>query len=587
MPQMMGAAGHVPARVALAAAVFVALVAGAARLVQEPPIALESGPVMAPGEPARTPGAAGGAARGLTLTSVQVNRDANGMNVLGDAANEPSIAIDPTAPNRMAVGWRQFDTITSNVRQAGYSYSVDGGRTWAPKQVIEPGLFRTDPVLRSSADGTFHYSSLLVVGGVTFSTDLFTSTDGGATWPIKNFSFGGDKQWVAVDRSGGPGQGHVHQGWNTAGNQYFPAQFSRSVTGGSAWEQPVPYDPNSAGAARPVFGQVEVGPDGAVYVAGSNNSSNAATFWVVKSQSAQMAQSPVAFEQIVQVSMGGNLRLSQMPNPSGLMGQVNISIDSSGGPTHGNVYVLCSVDPPGSDPADVHLIRSTDGGVTWSPPVRVNDDPAGNNAWQWFGTMSVAPNGRIDVVWNDTRGSGAANISQLFSSHSDDAGMTWSPNVSMSPPFDSHLGWPQQNKLGDYYDMHSDLLGADLIWAATFNGEQDVYFLRIGPSDCNGNGVDDEVELGGPGAEDCDGNGIPDSCDIAAGLAPDDDGDGVPDGCARPCADVDGNGTVDVQDLVLVILAWGPCAACPEDLNGDGVVNVEDLVAIVLSFGPC
>src|SRR2546427_8312797 len=50
---------------------------------------------------------------------------------------------------------------------------------------------------------------------------------------------------------------------------------------------------------------------------------------------------------------------------------------------------------------------------------RVNDDP-GNHAYQWFGTMSVAPNGRIDAVWNDTRGSGDKTKSALFYSYSND-----------------------------------------------------------------------------------------------------------------------------------------------------------------------
>jgi hypothetical protein len=62
--------------------------------------------------------------------SIQVNVDAAGYNIVGDAANEPSIAVDPTAPNRMAIGWRQFDTVVSNFRQAGVGYSSDGGRSW-------------------------------------------------------------------------------------------------------------------------------------------------------------------------------------------------------------------------------------------------------------------------------------------------------------------------------------------------------------------------------------------------------------------------------------------------------------------------
>src|SRR5262249_12419689 len=123
--------------------------------------------------------------------------------------------------------------------------------------------------------------------------------------------------------------------------------------------------------------------------------------------------------------------------------------------------------------------RSTDGGQTWSSPVRVNDDPRGDGAFQWFGTMSVAPNGRIDVVWNDTRGSADSTQSALYYAYSTDGGTTWSPNQQASPVWNSTLGWPRQKKIGDYYHMISHDDGADLAWAATFNGEQDVYYLRI------------------------------------------------------------------------------------------------------------
>ena len=48
-------------------------------------------------------------------TSYQVNVNAAGQNIAGDAANEPSMCIDPTNLNRMAVGWRQFDTTNSSL----------------------------------------------------------------------------------------------------------------------------------------------------------------------------------------------------------------------------------------------------------------------------------------------------------------------------------------------------------------------------------------------------------------------------------------------------------------------------------------
>src|SRR5678816_4784044 len=54
--------------------------------------------------------------------SRQVNVNASGQNIAGDAANEPSMCIDPSNTNRMAIGWRQFDTVTSNFRQGGWAY---------------------------------------------------------------------------------------------------------------------------------------------------------------------------------------------------------------------------------------------------------------------------------------------------------------------------------------------------------------------------------------------------------------------------------------------------------------------------------
>src|SRR5207302_1417125 len=90
---------------------------------------------------ARGPGGPGPA------VSVQVNVNGNGMNILGDAANEPSTSVDPIDPRRIVIGWRQFDNVASNFRQAGRASSRDGGRTWIPAPVLEPGVFRSDPCL--------------------------------------------------------------------------------------------------------------------------------------------------------------------------------------------------------------------------------------------------------------------------------------------------------------------------------------------------------------------------------------------------------------------------------------------------------
>ena len=95
------------------------------------------------------------------FTSYQVNVDANGNNIVGDAANECSISVDPTNRNKMAIGWRQFNSVLSNFRQGGWGYTTDGGFHWTFPGVLQNNVFRSDPVTDSDETGTFFYLSLL------------------------------------------------------------------------------------------------------------------------------------------------------------------------------------------------------------------------------------------------------------------------------------------------------------------------------------------------------------------------------------------------------------------------------------------
>jgi hypothetical protein len=52
-------------------------------------------------------------------------------------------------------------------------------------------------------------------------------------------------------------------------------------------------------------------------------------------------------------------------------------------------------------------------------------------------------------------------------------------------------------------------------------------------------------------------------------------------------ADVDDNGSIDVDDLIAVILDWGLCATCAADIDGNGRVDVDDLIAVILGWGVC
>src|SRR5437764_3720137 len=55
----------------------------------------------------------------------------------------------------------------------------------------------------------------------------------------------------------------------------------------------------------------------------------------------------------------------------------------------------------GSDPADVYYIRSTDGGFTFSAPLKLNTDSTARPNWQ--PNLSVSPAGPLFSVWYDAR----------------------------------------------------------------------------------------------------------------------------------------------------------------------------------------
>ncbi|TSA26269.1 MAG: T9SS C-terminal target domain-containing protein [Bacteroidetes bacterium] len=409
-----------------------------------------------------------------SVFTTQVNVDEYGNNIPDDAANEPSIAIDPTNPDVMVIGWRQFDNIGSNFRQAGYGYTTDGGQSWTFPGVIDPGVFRSDPVLDANADGKVFYNSL-TSDGYSYTCKVFRSDDGGAQWDDGVNARGGDKQWMVIDRTEGIGAGNIYSFWTAYYSSCYPGFFTRSTNGGDFYQ-------NCVGVAgSPYWGTMAVGPDGELYIVGVGEDEGVV---VAKSTTAQNPPSVVSWDLAEQVFLDGHLTGWSPINPEGIMGQADIGVDGSDGPGRGNVYVLASVERPlAGDPADVMFSKSTDGGLNWSLfPVRINDDPE-NDHYQWFGTMSVAPDGRIDVVWLDTRDAPTGSyLSALYYSYSTDEGETWSTNERLSELFDPHVGWPQQQKMGDYFDMRSDETGAHLAWANTLNGEQDVYYSHITPT---------------------------------------------------------------------------------------------------------
>jgi hypothetical protein len=133
-------------------------------------------------------------------------------------------------------------------------------------------------------------------------------------------------------------------------------------------------------------------------------------------------------------------------------GTGRIAWSAEGGP-QGTVHIVSQgTDRPTiNNESDVIYRQSTDGGKTFSPPKVINDDNPKDLFGQYIPNISVAPNGRLDVAWWDTRSDPGIRGNDVYYSSSVDDGKTWSKNMRVTDrTVDRKLGvW------GNNFDMSS------------------------------------------------------------------------------------------------------------------------------------
>jgi hypothetical protein len=132
---------------------------------------------------------------------------------------------------------------------------------------------------------------------------------------------------------------------------------------------------------------------------------------------------------------------------------------SPGGGPQGTLHIVSQVNPSVtpqntsgiSAVADVAYKRSTDGGKTWSEPKILSDDDPKDMYVSVIPMISVAPNGRVDVAFWDTRSDPGTRGNDVYYTYSNDDGKTWSKNLRITDKtIDRKLGvW------GNNFDMSS------------------------------------------------------------------------------------------------------------------------------------
>lgn len=342
---------------------------------------------------------------------------------------EPSIAIDPTDPLIMAAG-----TILSD-----YYYSKDGGKTWKSKTLKSPYGVYGDPVLMFDKEGRLYYFHLSNYSKgewldriVCQTADKVNGkfTDGSHTKP--NGKKAQDKHWVAYDPDGST----VYMTW-TEFDEYESEKpedssrivFSKSFDRGETWSDPIQisyYNGDCLDNDNTVEGAVPaIGPNGELYVVWTGPKG------LVFQKSLDGGITWLEREELIATHYGGwTLKIPGIYRANGLP---ILHCDRSEGPNSGTLYLNWCDQKEGSNDTDVWLMKSTDGGKTWSDRIRVNQDAPGKH--QFFTWMSVDQStGYLYFVYYDRR-EYDDNSTDVYAAVSRDGGETFQELKLTETPF--------------------------------------------------------------------------------------------------------------------------------------------------------
>jgi hypothetical protein len=384
------------------------------------------------------------------LAPVAFNREAENMS-----------AVNPTNPKNIVVVWRQdqgnFNAGASSLGIAGAA-TFDSGVTW--KEFVIPGVSlvsgghfqcATDPWVSFGPTGICYVSSLpfdLSGPGFAGDIDVNISRDGGLTWsaPITvrhdtDPNFFNDKDAIAADPFNpnlvyavwdrgnfADGSGHRH---SSAFNGYKqPGLFARSIDGGQTW-QPTQtiYD---AGANSSTFDhQLVVRPDGTLFDFFDENVTNN-SLGGPQANYLSFLESPDHGQTWLP---GGhaNRAAAMLPvvttdpntgQPLVGNGSPNV-FDAVVDPHNGNLYAVWQdARFSGGQYNSIAFTMSTDGGTTWSVPVKINKTPTtvpGIDQQAWRPAIAVAADGSVAVTYYDFRNNvpGGPTLTDYWLVHAD------------------------------------------------------------------------------------------------------------------------------------------------------------------------
>jgi len=408
----------------------------------------------------------------LDIKSVpQDSPDVAVTNAGNTTQSENSIFADPMNNEHVlnsnnSTNWD--GSTVSGLYGADYFHTDNTGSTWSGSISGAGGSNSGDPAAVIGRNGRRFIGFIYDQGQAVAYSDNginWTRVVAGTVatwWPLNML----DKNHLWIDNSSSSSyEGNLYSGWTRF--ELFSSddghvQIARSVNNGTSWLSPVNIS-SSLPAPNDLNQGVNIstGPNGEVYAV-----------WAVYENTNVLDENAIGFNKSVNggasfgpaskiisnikgirtVGVSKSMRVNSFPS---------MDVDISGGANNGNIYVVwTNVGTPGVNTGtnkSVYMIRSSNGGSTWTTPVRVNQGPFQNGKEAFFGWISCDPvTGFLYVIFYDDRNTSASSC-ETWVAISEDAGATWEDfrvsDVSFTP---SPIPGLASDYFGDYLGISAN-----------------------------------------------------------------------------------------------------------------------------------